>query len=432
MAQLVGAALVRLVGDQEASAHQGVERGARARVAGRELRLAAPRAGALRRDQADEHALGRGGLRRGQRLDDRVGVARERAGHPAHRLQLRGGDEVPVDVARLPQLGQRELQERQAALDLRAGDDQLVDHRLGLEADPGRLGRPGDHLADAVGPERAQEEEGALEVVAEGGQRGQAAEVVGPGPGQELHPGHPGGEAGQRALGRGRLVRLAQGDQLFELVGEHDQAAAVAQLLAQRVAQGRAIGQELERRALVDVERAAQGDGQRAQRPAAGQEVRGRPDPLPAEGAVGDRRQDARAAERRLARPGAAGHDDEGLRAQAVDDRADLLAAPEEEGAVVGLERAQAAVGVAARQRPDRARPLQVLERVAQLVGRGEPALGIALQATIDDRREPDVDPGRPGQGGGVAVLDQTRQVHGRDVVVRGVAGGQLVEHGAE
>jgi hypothetical protein len=64
--QLVGAAIVRLVGDQQPSAHERVERGARAGVSPGELRLAPPRARALHGDQADQHAAGRAGLRRRQ------------------------------------------------------------------------------------------------------------------------------------------------------------------------------------------------------------------------------------------------------------------------------------------------------------------------------------------------------------------------------
>jgi hypothetical protein len=103
-------------------------------------------------DQAREHAAGLDALRGRQRQHEGVGVLGEGAADAAHRLERRSANEPGLSVASLPELGERELQERQAAgPGLRGRGHQLVDHLARLEAQPRRLGRPDDDLAHPVG-----------------------------------------------------------------------------------------------------------------------------------------------------------------------------------------------------------------------------------------------------------------------------------------
>jgi hypothetical protein len=358
-------------------------------------------------------------------------VEGERAGHTAHRLQLGRGDEAAVHVARLPQLGERELEQRQAALGLGRGLDQLIDHGLGLEVDAGRLGRSDDDLADPVRAERTEEEEGALEILAQRRDRGQPAEIVGARGGEQAKTGDARCQSGQRSFGGGGLLDVGHGDQLLQLIDQEQEAALLAELAAQRVAQLHAVGQHLGRLALADLERGGQRDGQRAHRPPARHQLPPRPGAAAAERAVGDGRQHAGAAQRRLAGAGPAGHEHERLGAQAVDHRADLLRAAEEHRVVIELERAQSAVRVATRRRPDRGGVIEVFERVAQLVGRGEAAIRIAGQAAVDDGGEARLQP-RASQRRCVSLLRHARKVRQRDLVVGCVAGRQLVHHRAQ
>jgi hypothetical protein len=99
---------------------------------------------------------------------------------------------------------------------------------------------------------------------------------------------------------------------------------------------------------------------------------------------------------------------------------------------VIGLERPQPAVRVAARQDEGGGGALAaLLERLAQLVA-GRPALaGIAREAAIDRGGEPGV-ARRSAEPGRIAALHHLREVARRDVVERGLSAEQLVQHRAE
>src|SRR5215813_12633249 len=81
--------------------------------------------------------------------------------------------------------------------------------------------------------------------------------------------------------------------------------------------------------------------------------------------------------ERRFAHARVPRHHHARVRAQSLQHRADLLISPEEERPVLGLERTQAAVGIALRKHQVASLRNHVLERIEQLVRRGEPLLGV-------------------------------------------------------
>jgi hypothetical protein len=103
-------------------------------------------------------------------------VAGEGPADAADLRQLGGGDDGRGRVADLPQLGEGELEQRQAAV--RAGPDQLVDERLGLEADALDAGGADDRLAGALGRERAEDVDRPGDVVADAGDLGDAGQEV--------------------------------------------------------------------------------------------------------------------------------------------------------------------------------------------------------------------------------------------------------------
>ena len=136
MRDLVGAVL-GVVGDHDAAADQHLERGALGlalRAVGQQLGLGAARARALGGHQAEQEAARGVALVRVEPGEQPIGVAGQRAGDAAERGERVGPDRPGLDVARVPHLGERELQQRQAAGRELGLLDQRVDQRLGLEA----------------------------------------------------------------------------------------------------------------------------------------------------------------------------------------------------------------------------------------------------------------------------------------------------------
>lgn len=151
------------------------------------------------------------------------------------------------------------------------------------------------------------------------------------------------------------------------------------------------------------------------------------------ERAVGDRGKDARAADRRLSGTGLAGHENEGLRAQAIEDDANLRCSAEEQRPVIGLERAKATVWVAFGDRGSVGLSRELFERLAKIVAGSEAVRCGAGEAAIDDRREPRIDARRDaGEPGRVPVLCGTGQIRERHVMKRRVTGRELEQHGTE
>ena len=123
----------------------------------------------------------------------------------------------------------------------------------------------------------------------------------------------------------------------------------------------------------------------------------------------------------------------DGVGAKPLGDGADLEAAAEEQPAVRGLEGTQAAIRVLVAADRRRARRVDLLERLAELLAARVAQLGIALEAACDQAREPRIEIGdgllqrRSG-----ALANRPRELAGIDAGERGSAGHQLVEHGAE
>src|SRR2546427_11486612 len=84
-------------------------------------------ASAVRGDEAQENAPRSGALVWKKMSEDVIGMARERAGHSSHSLQRVGRDAARLDVARIPQLGQGELQQGKTSAPPRSLLHELVD-----------------------------------------------------------------------------------------------------------------------------------------------------------------------------------------------------------------------------------------------------------------------------------------------------------------
>ena len=420
--ELVGRTGLAVVRHHQPAGDQGGHR-ALGPVADRELGLGARHAGTERRHQPEQHAPRVHAIGRRHPGDHRVAVARQRPRDAAHRIERRLRDQPALAIARLPQLGERERQQRQStAAGLGGRVDQLADHLVGLEADVGRRRGSGDHVADPLGRQRPHEVQHARQLLAEPRQGDQLRQEVGAHRRDQPHAGHSLADPGQRGIERGDLPRLAHRDELLELIDEQDQAVAarpVMQLAAQRLGLGgdpRGERRVLERR------------GQRGQRPAAGHQRQRAPRAAPAERPVDHGRHHPGAAQRRLADPGVAGHHHDGLGAQPLDDRADLEPAAEEHAAVRRLERPETAVRILVEPSARGADRGQPLDRLAQLLAAGEPLLRIAREAAGDQRRHPRLGVERRR----IALADHVAELGEPDPGERRRAADQLEQHRAD
>jgi hypothetical protein len=318
----------------------------------------------------------------------------QRTGHAADRLVAGARDQAALAVARLPQLGGRELQERQ-----RAGrPQQRVDHLLGdgriLEAEADRVERLDERLAQAVAVRRRQEHQAARELLHEDAILGHAVDEVGSH--RQDHPqrrrpvvGHAGHARGE-GLAQRRIAD--QRVELLELIDEQEHARALALGAA---AQGHAQIARLLAQALVQRHgrlAALRPGGRRRvdERGQAGQRIAPGPhhQHLPLVGRAAQRRHDAGLHERRLADPGGPDHADQGQLADALDEMADISRAAVEAIGVRLLEGAQAQVrALVLRQRAAVARH-QLEQRLEQLARAGVAPLHPLGQAAVDDALE--------------------------------------------
>ena len=277
--------MLGVVGDHDPAADQRLQRGALVPALGavaQELGLRPAGPGALGGDQPEQDPARRVLLVGVEPREQPVGVAGQRAGDPAERGQRLGPDRPRVDVAGVPDLGERELQERQPARRELGLLDQRVDQRVGFERDALGRGRPHDHLADPLAGQRPQEVQPARHLVAEPGQHRQPRQEVGPAGRQHADRRHPHRERRQHRGDHAGLVGLGQRQQLLELVDEQQQPArravgrqrALADRAGERV--GRVAQQRAERR-LVGVEPAGERGGERVHRVAARDHVDPRP-----------------------------------------------------------------------------------------------------------------------------------------------------------
>jgi hypothetical protein len=428
-------ALLGVVRDHHPTAHQHLERPAlhgAPRPIGEQLALRPPRPRPLGGHQPQQEAAHRVALVGAEPGDQPIGVAAQRAADAAQRGERLGADRPRLDVARVPQLGQRELEQRQPARRVLGLLDQVVDQRLGLVRHALGRRRPDDHLADPLAGDRRQEVERAGHLLAEHRQRRGARQEVGPAARQDADRRRAHGERRQRDRDHPRLIGIGQREQLLELIHEQEQAArrSVARDVAADRARHLVGGRAQQRGEPGLVHRGPRGErrGERAHRVAARQHVDARPAVV-----LDQPRHRAGPAQRRLAVARVAADQDERLGAHAIDELADLLAAAEEQRAVRGVERGEAAVGVAVGELVARGRGRALLERDQERVRRRVARARIALDQAIDDRRQRRIDGGHHvAEPGDVAVLDHPAELRHRDAAVRRRAGQELVQQDPE
>src|SRR4051812_2523015 len=269
-------------------------------------------------------------------------MPRERASHSAHRLDSGGREEPPLAIARFPDVSEEELQEGQTALRGGGRGGQLADEGVGFEAYSLYVCRPGDRLAKLVVGEAPQKIERPRDQLAQARQRGERPEEVVASRGQDADPVVAGGQLRER--GRDfRGFRAAERDQLLELVHEHHHSLLSREIAAQLAREARGVLAKLllGRCGVLRRKRAREG----GEWTAAGN------DPRDVPGAAGKRTvvhggHDAREAERRLSPPRVAGDEHEGIGPHPLDEREAIAVPPEEEGAVLGLERQKAAIRI--------------------------------------------------------------------------------------
>lgn len=258
------------------------------------------------------------------------------------------------EVALSPQLGEEEGEERQrvaSSVDLPLGDE-LVDHRGRLQLEATRARRPDDGQAKRFCAHRGEHEGGPQEASGEGPalDRAEAVEEVAPQREEDAHSGREHAEAREHGVEGVALGGVGEGHRLFELVDDEEQAAlALPSPPSQTTGEqrvGAKIGVQGSGRPAED---RRERERERGERLPAWDEGHHVPALALAQGASGDRRDDAGAHERRLARARRRGHEEQWLAAEPREHGGDLFLAAEEEPGVLGLEGTEPAVGVCLR-----------------------------------------------------------------------------------
>ena len=310
------------------------------------------------------------------------------AANAAQRVDPGRGDDASPAVAGLPDLREHELQERKPAGRSSRGGRQLAHQRIRFETESVGGGGAGDGLAEIFLREATQKVQRAGNQLTETRQRRDRSEEVVARGCKEPDALVAGAQLGEGGGDRRRFL-APDGDELFELIDEDDEAPVVSQLARDLAHEARGIFPQ----ALLCVVRTLRGErpGECSERPPS------RNQPGDAEGAgrsqrsLADGRDDAGEAKGGLADAGIGGDEEERLGPQSLDDRQAIAAAPEEHRAVLGLERLQAAVGISLGDWNPAPRP-RALERVEQIVGGREPLLGVAAQAAIHRGSESGMD----------------------------------------
>ena len=155
-------------------------------------------------------------------------MASQRAFDAADSSEGLDRDHSPRDVPRLPELRQRELEERQGPRRAAGRRHQFGDQRLGVELEAVRPRWRGDRLAQLVGRHRPEEGEATQQLLAEDGERGEAHEEVAARSREQADAAPPLRERGEGERGSARLVRLRDGEELLHLVHENHQRRAIA------------------------------------------------------------------------------------------------------------------------------------------------------------------------------------------------------------
>jgi hypothetical protein len=168
--------------DEEARAHEAIDHAVELGVIGRELvELGDGHDGAraLGGDQAQEQRAHERLLTCRAFGEHGVGVASERADDAADAVVADERELPAILIAHLPQLGRRELQERQRAGRVLEVIEHRLDHRRGLELIAGHLGGLDQRVPQAVSVGRRQEEQAVRELGHERGGLGDVVEEVG-------------------------------------------------------------------------------------------------------------------------------------------------------------------------------------------------------------------------------------------------------------
>ncbi len=131
-----------------------------------ELILAALDARALRRHEPKQESPRRHVLRRTQAREHPIRMPGQCSGHPAHRVERLAGDAALRRVAPLPQLRERELEQRQAAHAVGRGVDQRLEELTGLEDHAPAARGADDGLTHAFRRQGAEDVEPSLRFVA--------------------------------------------------------------------------------------------------------------------------------------------------------------------------------------------------------------------------------------------------------------------------
>ena len=359
--------------DDETAAHERVQRLAIAA----QLVGAATRARALGRDEAEQDAASVGAVRGGERVDHGICMTREGAADAADRVERARADRLRR-VARFPQLREGELEERELVV---LGDER-VDHRFGLEPAAVRACGSDDRLARALLAQRTQDVEAARQLEVD------ARDEIAAQRGEHAHAGCAACDVREHGRERGGFVARKR-DELLELIDEHEHSPVGTEGAPQVARHGRGlVAHRRVQRGLVEAGNGCERGRERGQRALARDERHDLPRHAIGERAVDDMRQHSGATQRRLADTGVSGHDDERIRTQAFEHGADIGAAAEEQAAVLGLERDEAAIRVALGQLAAELIGRDALERLAQLVTGGWTLGRLAAQAARDRRRE--------------------------------------------
>lgn len=377
----------------------------------------------LRGDQG-QHQVARDRPLSGAQLEhDRVKVAAERAEQPPEVVVALPEDAPAALFPVGPELRERDLKDREAAVGLGRVAHQLFDHPLVLEVRARALGRAEDHPAQLLSVERVEPIEAAVERRADLGQRGQTIDEVRAQAGEQTDARvEDGGRLQEHPKGLG-LGGLAQRDQLFELVDVDQRAARTEPGLEHVHALGWVLKQLLlEHDRIVD-RKLRDRPRQRSHRVGARSDLRLQPAASPVDHRVERGGHHAGLAQRALADAGLARDDHQRVFAQQADDRLGVSSPPEEQRLVALIEGREPAEGGLADALGGGAGEL--LQCFGELRGRGPALLGLAREAapqhSLQRVREIGWDRRGPARG---RLLELARG----HLVEGGPAGQQLVE----
>ncbi len=302
-------------------------------------------------------------------------------------VRLLGDDEVLFRF-RCPQLRQRELEQGEPAACLRCALHQLVDDPLRAESYPLGACRGLHRLPEPLLGERPQEVQRGPQPVPQHRKRRETTQEVAPGRRENPHAVTRGRKPVQGGGARRCLRGFAQGDQLLELVDEHDEPSRGREAGPHEPPEPpRVLPDHSLERVDVSTERTAQGDGEAAARRGSGYEGGVLPDPLSPEPTL-DAWQQAGPAQGGLADPGVPCDHDETLRSQPLQHVARLRVASEVQTRAVGVEGSEPWIGVALGDRLDARFRGKLRQGASDLVAGSKADGRVRVQAPVHHRCE--------------------------------------------